>query len=49
VQSTSFRSLFLSNLLILPHAADGTAKTDADVQRHSLPILEVCSRCVHSR
>ena len=37
MQSTSFRSLFLSDLLILPHATDGTAKSDADVQRHSLP------------
>ena len=37
MQSTSLRSLFLIDLLLFPHASDGTAKTDADVQGHSLP------------
>lgn len=37
MQSTSFRSLFLSDLLMLPLATDSTAKSDADVQRHALP------------
>ena len=37
MQSTSFRSLFLIDLLFFPQTSDGATKTDADVQRHCLP------------
>lgn len=37
MQPASLGSLFLVDPLLLPNAADGTAKTDADVERHHLP------------
>jgi len=37
MQSASLRSFFLIDLLFFSYAPDGTAKSDADVQWHSLP------------
>jgi hypothetical protein len=37
MQSASFSSLFLIDLPLFAHAADSAAKSDADVQGHSLP------------
>ena len=35
MQSATLGSLLLVNSLLLPHSADGSTKSDADVQRHS--------------
>jgi hypothetical protein len=37
MQPTSLSSFFLGSLLLLPNAADGAAKPDADVERYHLP------------
>jgi hypothetical protein len=34
MQPAAIRSLFLIDLLLRAYAADGAAKTDADVERH---------------
>jgi len=37
MQPASLRRFFLIDVLLFPNAADGPAKSDEDVQRHSVP------------
>jgi hypothetical protein len=43
VEPTAFCSFFLANLLLLAHATDYSAKTDADIGRHSLQLSSPAS------
>jgi hypothetical protein len=41
MQSATLRSLFLIDLQLLTHAADGAAKPDSDVDSHRLKSLRL--------
>ena len=47
MQSASFRSFFLIDLLLLAYATDCATKTDADIEGHCVRCSPHHSRCVN--